>query len=303
MKEIPAASEYTKEAAMRIVNLTIFAHRSLCEKLGIFNLYEEVLKAGAHIGGKGSQESQDHFLTRFLNSAARTQLPLVAQDEPLAPINDQLLAQLLSGVIYIVDIAAGNGAGVISMLNTIAHQRLDGRLPKDLLDVHIHAIDFSTTSLSFYRQELDLLEKQYAEVAIKVFFHSYEVDITDDVELEKHISNIKDFIGEDPRYLLVCSAISGVSKVVFKKSFSSSYKRIAKSFRAVNSLFLWVEPLHKGRWVKGEAEALHFALDDGEHSEPKEFCEASMSFCWIDPYRTPEEPITTGAEYFLLELA
>ncbi len=203
-----------------------------------------------------------------------------------------------------MDIAAGNGAGVISMLNTLAKQRVENILPKDLLDVHIHAIDFSAVSLSYYAQQLELLRVGYAGVGIEVFFYSHHVDITDDVVLEKSISSIKNSIGSDPRFLLVCSAISGVSKKVFKESFSSSYKFIAKSFRGANSSFLWVEPLHKGRWVKDEAQAINLDLDEGNIDErPKEMCEACMKFYWIDPHLEVEKPIETGADYYLLELA
>jgi len=301
---MPLASRFTKEAAMEIVDLTVSAHRNHCEALGIFAQYDQVQDAGGHIGGKSDKESQDHFLARFLNSAARTQLPLVSQDEPLIPINDQIVAQLLSGEIYVVDIAAGNGAGVISMLNTIAKQRMENILPKDLLDVHIHAIDFSELSLSFYADQLKMLQGGYAGAGIVVSFHPYLVDITDDGALEISISNIKKSIASDPRFLLVCSAISGVSKKVFKENFSASYKFIAESFRGANSSFLWVEPLHKGRWVKDEAQAIYLALDESKAGElSKEMCDASMSFFWIDPYRDVKDPISTGAEYYLLELA
>jgi len=303
-KRMPSSSRFTKDAAMEIVDLTVSTHRTLCETLGIFSQYDQVQKAGGHIGGKDKKESQNHFLVRFLNSAARTQLPLVSQDEPLIPINDEIVAQLLSGEIYVVDIAAGNGAGVISMLNTIAKQRMENNLPKDLLDVHIHAIDFSEVSLSYYAQQLDILRTGYAGVGIEVSFKPHHVDITDDIALEIGISNIKESIDSDPRFLLVCSAISGVSKKVFKESFSSSYKFIAKSFRGANSSFLWVEPLHKGRWVKDEAQAIYLAVDESKAGElSKEMCDASMSFFWIDPYREVKEPISTGAEYYLLELA
>jgi hypothetical protein len=304
MKNKPLNSGFTEDAAMKIVDLTASTHRTLCETLGIFKEYDQVQKAGCHIGGIGNKESQDHFLARFLNSAARTQLPLVSQDEPLVPISDQIVAQLLSGEIYVVDIAAGNGAGVISMLNTLAKQRVENILPKDLLDVHIHAIDFSVMSLSYYAQQLELLRVDYAGVGIEVFFYSHHVDITDDLVLEKSISSIKNSINSDPRFLLVCSAISGVSKKVFKESFSSSYKFIAKSFRGANSSFLWVEPLHKGRWVKDEAQAINLDLDEGNVDErPKEMCEACMKFYWIDPHLEEGKPIETGADYYLLELA
>lgn len=304
MRNKPLDSGFTEDAAMQIVDITVSAHRTLCETLGIFEEYDQVQKAGGHIGGKGDKESQDHFLARFLNSAARTQLPLVSQDAPLIPISDQIVAQLLSGEIYVVDIAAGNGAGVISMLNTIAKQRVENNLPKDLLDVHIHAIDFSAMSLFYYSQQLQLLRAGYADVGIEVCFHSHQVDITDDMVLEKSISSIKNSIDNDPRFLLVCSAISGVSKKVFKESFSTSYRFIANSFRGANSSFLWVEPLHKGRWVKDEAQAINLNLDEDSAGEiPKEMCEACMKFFWIDPHLEMKKPIETGADYYLLELA
>ena len=303
-RNMPLASRFTKDAAMEIVEITVSAHQALCETLGIFAQYDQVQNIRGHIGGKSDKESQDHLLARFLNSAARTQLPLVSQDGPLIPINEQIVAQLLTGEIYIVDIAAGNGAGVISMLNTIAKQRMKNELPKDLLDVHVHAIDFSELSLSYYAQQLEMLQDDYAGVGIEVSFQSHNVDMTDDGALEISISNIKNSIGSDPRFLLVCSAISGVSKKVFKESFSSSYKFIAKAFRGANSSFLWVEPQQKGHWVKDEAQAIYLALDESKAGElSKEICDASMRFFWIDPHREVKEPISTGAEYYLLELA
>lgn len=297
-------SKFTKDAAMEIVEVTVSTHRYMCEMMGIFDTYKEKQNFQGNIGGVSEKESQDHFLVRFLNSAARTQLPLVSEDDSLSSINEQISAQLLSGEIYVVDIAAGNGAGVISMINTIAMHRKGGILPVDLLDIRIHAIDFSLTSLSYYEQQLSMLQAHYASVGINTYFQAHIVDITNDQALESEITNIKRSVSEDPRFLLVCSAISGVKKDAFKRTYSSSYKIIANSFRGANSSFLWVEPRHKGRWIRDEALAINFAEDeDKEVEKSKEMCEASMSFCWIDPHQEIEGVISTGAEYYLLELA
>lgn len=298
-------SKFTRDASMIIIDQTALTHQNICDTLGIFGEYRTAVSAKNNIGGSSNDECNIHFLGRFLNSAARTQLAICNDDESLLPINTELLAQLYAGKIHIIDIAAGHGAGVISILNSVCHKRKINELPTDLLDVHIHAIDYSPGSLDIYKQVLNALRENFGSVGIKVEFDSYNTDLINDQSLSKTISCIKQRIGDDPRFLLVCSAISGIQRAAFEKNFSGSYKCITESFSDRNSSFFWAEPFTKKHWIKEVfAKILAAIFGNGLNdtvNRNKTMRDVQIRFHWRDPHIN--EVISTGAEFYMVELS
>lgn len=293
------STKYTTDTAMDIIDKTVSSHEQVCREIGIFSGYKDAVASKDNIGGVGEDQSRQHLLGRFLNSAARTQLATLAPDDELSSISDQLLSQLYSGTLYIIDIAAGHGAGVISMINSVWHLRAVLKyFPTDRLDIHIHALDYSEESLSYYSKQLVLLQEDYASFGIKTYFYPHQIDLTDNENIKREISSIRETIGEDPRFLLVCSAISGVKKIPFRNSYKHSYEFIIKEFKQKNSLFFWVEPLTKNQWMHDEVSAL---VETVFPSESDLMHEIIIRFHWKDPHIGGN--ISTGAEFYLINLA
>ena len=109
---------------MQLVDYTVASHKEICIFLGIFENYETALTTTSGvIGGELEDESKQHLLTRFLNSAARTQVIACIEDPCCEYISIEVLSLLNAGHIYLIDIAAGHGAGTMSILNTICKMR------------------------------------------------------------------------------------------------------------------------------------------------------------------------------------
>lgn len=293
-------SKFTQESAMRIIAKTVVSHYSACSKIGSFEGYATAVSMPNNVGGDGEVDSFNHLLGRYLNSAARTQLAVCNEDDELREISDELIAQLMGGKIYVIDIAAGHGAGTLSIINSIHHHRaILGDLPTEPLDIEIHALDFSSISLDYYETILSELEPAHRAAAINVKLIKHHVDITKDEDLKIKIQQIKDAIGKNPRYLLACSAMSGVSKRIFENEFSKSYSFIASSFKENNSNFLWVEPRTKKRWINGAWKVISESVDLEYPSAQCRSCQ--VQFHWLDPHTHSVQ--STAADFFLMELS
>lgn len=244
-----------------------------------------------------------------MNSAARTQVIACIEQQDCLDIKLEVLGLLTDGHIYIIDIAAGHGAGTMSLLNTICKMRENLTMPMDPLDVDIHAIDFSQNALNHYECLLDSLKNDYGKFGIHTTIKKHKIDITDDEKVKVEIEEIKaeavnspiSGIGVDPRYLLVCSAISGVKKNVFITEFSKSYHLIAESFKENNSAFLWVEPLTEKKWMpKYWVEFMKDKPDVADDARNTKRI-VKQEYAWVDPHSDGAQE--TAADYLLMDLA
>ncbi|MBK1685240.1 hypothetical protein CKO18_16940 [Rhodoferax fermentans] len=215
-------------------------------------------------------------------------------------INEELIAQLSAKNLYIIDIASGHGAGTLSIINSIHHLRIkEESFPTDPLDIDIHALDFSETSLSYYENLIEILRSDYLKVGITIKFHRHIVDLRSDENIKTAVENIKTSIGKNPQYLLTCSAISGVKRTVFQESFARSYSYIVTEFREENSLFFWVEPQTKGDWIKESWQEL---ATEQKIEYPSDGCKTkNIRFHWSDPHT--KSVLHADAEYLLMGLA
>ena len=296
---------------MALAKPTVESHKRICSRLGIFDGYEESLKEKNLVGGELEEVSTKHLLSRFLNSAARTQVLACIEDDNCRQIAIEVFGLLSDGHIYLIDIAAGHGAGTISLLNAICKLREDGILSTDALDIDIFALDFSATSLNFYQEMLNSLSETHQEFGLNVSLITKRIDITNDIEVKAAIEEIKlqateqagEKFGINPRYLLICSAISGVEKRVFLNEFAQSYQSITESFRDDSSAFLWVEPNSKKDWMPKHWQDFYEklkAIPEDDDSKSKQM--VKQKYDWVDPHLTTKVPTTAG-DYFLMKLA
>lgn len=293
-------SVFTDKNPMQLCDATVNSHKEICDKLNIFDSYVEELNKGGAKGGQKTSESCSHLLTRFLNSAARTQLAVFPLDGDLPEINEELIAQLSAKNLYVIDIASGHGAGTLSIINSIHYLRTNEEFfPTDPLDIEIHALDYSETSLDYYENLVEILRPEYKKVGITIKLHKHVVDLTSDDNIKHTVEKIKTNIGKNPQYLLTCSAISGVKQAIFQKSFARSYSYIVTQFREDNSLFFWVEPQTKGDWIKDSWQDL--ALEQGIDYTSDGCKIKNVRFHWSDPHT--KSVLRADAEYLLMGLA
>ncbi len=82
------------------------------------------------VGGKTTEDTLEHFINRFLNSAARMQFVCASPDDEQPEVREMVFDQLGDGHIFLLDLAAGNGAGTLAMLSLLCELRFQKAIPK-----------------------------------------------------------------------------------------------------------------------------------------------------------------------------
>ncbi len=215
------------------------------------------------VGGASKLEAEIHFIKRFLNSAARAQFVCADPIDSQADIRDMILDQLASGHIFILDLAAGNGAGTLAILSLLCELREKECIPKLPLNVKIYGIDFSPDALLFYQNTLIDLDEWLEGKGINVQLDSWPCDL----KVVSDFSEILDNFFNDAkscqvnRFLCVLSAISGLGKDGLEEIHKSlETAAIRLSHKNHESSWLWIEPSTTNNWFSKILNSIKFAL-------------------------------------------
>lgn len=274
------------------------AHKEFLKKKGWFSEYNPSGAGGK--GGETEHEAREHVLHRFLNSAARMQYVCSDPSDEQPEVRDMVFDQLGDGHIYLLDLAAGNGAGVLAMLSFLCELRSLGKVPKLPLNVTIFAIDFSPDALNYYAELLGDLQPWLDQSGIFVRLTLKLCDLTITGDFSEAFEEFLDHSKTDnvKRFFCVISAVSGAKKEGVE-SMHDSFKIAAAglSHRARSSSWLWVEP-HVGKsWPSKFAESIRLTLRkivykfrpkgdsyEIETADPLESESETRTFEWSDPH-------------------
>ncbi len=275
------------------------AHREYLVDKGLWDRYDPGSSSGV-IGGASDEDASDHVVNRFLNSAARMQYVCSDPKDEQADVRDAIFDQLAAGPIHIVDLAAGNGAGTISMLSLICELRLAGSIPQLPLNVCVAAVDFSPASLNHFAALLHKITPWLAGAGITVELSLCHCDLT----ILGEFSEVLDGVFSDARakgvnrFLCVISAISGAKREGIEPMIDSLKLAAAGlSHSKKSSSWLWVEP-HIGKsWFTKLADSVRLTLTRIKHifspkgetfqltsDVPMMEDPATRSFDWKDPH-------------------
>lgn len=283
------------------------AHREFLIKKSWLSIYDPVSSGG--VGGDAPQQAQEHVINRFLNSAARMQYVCCDPKDEQPEVRQMLFDQLGDGRVYILDIAAGNGAGTLSILSLISELREKETVPTFPLNVHITGVDYSPDALSFYAELLGDITPWLESKGIVVDLDLCVCDLTiagDFSEvLEGFIDGAKCKGGK--RFVCVISALSGAKKEgVSAMHDSIKIAAASLSSKKRNTSWLWVEP-HVGKnWITKAIDSIRLTLQkvahkllpksDGSydiHTDsgvPLLDNPITRRFKWRDPYLLKEVP-------------
>jgi hypothetical protein len=293
------SSALWREGVLYLPSPLADAHREYLNENGWLGKYDPAGSGGA-IGGASAEEACDHVVNRFLNSAARMQYVCSDPKDEQADVRDAVLDQLAEGRIHIIDIAAGNGAGTISMLSLISELRRAGSIPQLPLNVSVSAVDFSPAALHHFAALLHKLTPWLAESGINVELNLCHCDLT----VLGDFSEILDSFFTEARaqkvsrFLCVISAISGAKKDGVEPMIDSlRHAAAGLSHSKRSSSWLWVEP-HIGKpWFTKLADTVQLTLKKIKHKfwskgdtfsltadVPMLSDPATRSFHWSDPH-------------------
>ncbi|MBK8637695.1 MAG: hypothetical protein IPN92_05205 [Chromatiaceae bacterium] len=275
------------------------AHREYLIDNGWWGQYDPAGSGGV-IGGASDEEACDHVVNRFLNSAARMQYACSDPKDEQADVRDAVLDQLAEGRIHVIDLAAGNGAGTMSMLSLICELRCKGLIPQLPLNVSVSAVDFSPAALNHFIALLDKLSPWLASAGINVELNLCHCDLT---VLGDFSETLDGFFTDArarsvSRFLCVISAISGAKKEGVEPIIDSLKHAAAMlSHSRRSSSWLWVEPYIGKSWFTTLADVIRLTLTKIQHkflSKGESFSltvdvpmledPATRSFNWKDPH-------------------
>lgn len=94
------------------------------------------------------------------------------KERDLKEIYDSITTSFSSHEIFVLDLAAGTGAGVTSLLTSLCYLRENNVLPRQPLTVNILAADLSAKALDIYRDILEEIEPICNGSAILINFDS-----------------------------------------------------------------------------------------------------------------------------------
>ena len=145
------AASLWNDKTLHLPEALVDAHRKQLLANAWMEQYLATSSSSGAVGGASTTEAETHFITRFLNSAVRAQFVCSDPTNSQPDIRDMVLDQLAEGRIFILDLAAGSGAGTLAILSTICELRNTECVPTLPLNVHIFGIDYSSRALALYQ--------------------------------------------------------------------------------------------------------------------------------------------------------
>jgi hypothetical protein len=289
-----------QEGKLRLPTCIVDGHRAILDANGWHGAYSPTAEASESIGGASPAEAETHFINRFLNSVARVEFVCADPLDVHSDIREMVLDQLGEGSLFILDIAAGHGAGTLAILALISELRREGRVPKLPLNVYIHGVDYSPAALINYQAMLAKVEPALEAQGIQVELTSAICDLriagefSDELdsffaEAQKRMTN---------RFFCLVSAISGLGKEGMEDIHDSLKMAAARlGSKSRSSSWLWIEPRVKAGWIgkfgatisltlqkikyrftkKGDSYEIATAIPSLPNPQPQEFS-------WSDPY-------------------
>ena len=272
------------------------SHWSFLVKKGWQLNYQPSSSGG--VGGAHKLEAEEHVTNRFLNSAARMQFVCTDPKKEHPEVREMVLDQMASGQIFLLDVAAGNGAGTLSILALICELRHHRIIPRFPLNVNVWSLDISPDALDFYTELLYEITPwlESLGVFVKLDLHVCDLKISGEIDeiLDGFFAEAK--LCQSNRFLCTISALSGVKKEGLE-TMMDSLKLIAArlSHKTRCSSWLWVEPKVEKTWLGGFADAIGQTLQQiAQFLRPKvltsqisDFASASQAvrnFQWADPH-------------------
>jgi hypothetical protein len=220
------------------------------------------------VGGNSQAEAKDHVVNRFLNSAARMQYVCSDPRKEQPEVRSVVLDQLAHGRIFLLDLAAGNGAGTIAMLALICELRQHENIPKLPLNVTIRGVDYSAEALNFYAELLGKITPWLSSQGIEVLLNLSLCDLTVSGDLDEILDEFFDAAKASGinRFLCTVSALSGAKKTGLESMLDALKLAAARlSHRSRNSSWLWVEPAVDKSWFGKLVETVRLTMQRVRH--------------------------------------
>lgn len=252
------------------------------EMLNKYGVYKEALQdhRGKNVGGVSDEETLKHFAGRYLASASRVEYLVLNPKHEFPEIQRDVLSLLSDGKINVLDIPCGTGAGILSLLITLAELRRNRRLPSTPLNIRISAGDISLKALEIYNDFLERASPIVKESGVFLSWRTFEWDATKDNTTSIIMDNLLENSCTPKEYLVFISAFSGSGKNILE-GFEYSLRQIEARLDRLKSTTLWIEPKEgEGGFLKSITKMLEKAKDWFKKNEKNL---SGAVFNWLHP--------------------
>lgn len=235
-------------------------------------------------GGMSIAETHKHFAERFLASSSRVEFICINPRGDFNLVSNDIQTTFSSGRISILDIPAGTGASILSLLCNIAELRRSSLLPRLPLYINIMGGDFSNSALSIYVEILDdikvHLEKQLIFIQYKTFNWDASSSPSTNLLLKEWLKDEEEY----EEFYVLMSAFSGVGSTIYK-NFEESFIFTQTYISHLPATTLFVEPITRssrdffkliGTWMTKAIDWLQ-GQEESTGSENR--------YKWYDPVR------------------
>ena len=206
------------------------------------------------IGGISEEATLEHFVHRFAASAARTEFLLLDPREEFGDISPDLIKSLTDGVISILDIPCGAGAGLLGFLGLIHELRNSGSLKLLPLNISVTAGDCSPLARQFYNEMLTAASPWLDDQGIRLSWQCHDWD----AKQESSTAALVDaWFLQSPKseeWLVLIAAISGaLGSEVEKPNLATNSRFFQHICSRMHDRFggiYWVEPdTNQSNWL------------------------------------------------------
>jgi SAM-dependent methyltransferase len=213
--------------------------------------YDEAIKSSPKdsdlIGGPSEEATMLHFTHRFASSAVRIEYLVLDPKGRLGNIPDDLFITLCDGEISILDIPCGTGAGIISLIGTIAELREKKAIVSLPLLLNVTAGDISETALQIYNELLNQIKPWLSQQGIHLSWNMHHWDAANTGTTSAIVDQWFKESKSPEEYLVLIAAFSGEAAKNFDL-YERSFYHITERLYDKHSTILWVEP----KWGKSE---------------------------------------------------
>lgn len=239
-------------------------------------------------GGMSIADTHKHFAERFLTSSARVQFITINPRGEFDRISKDLQTTFLSGHISVLDIPAGTGAGILSLLCNIAELRIYSHLPKLPLHIHLTGGDYSTSALSIYHDLLDDIKVHLENQLIYIHFQTIKWNALDIPSTDSLLNSWFSQTTVSEEYYILVPAFSGVGSSIYKR-FEKSFDYIQARVSNKSVTMTFIEPQMKPanifmKYLKSIIEKIGIFNQGSDESTN------SDRFKWYDPIRNNIAP-------------
>jgi len=211
--------------------------------LGLFETASAPSEKKNIYGGKGAEETREHFSLRFGASAGRIEFTSLDPGEAFENVSDSLLRTFSDGEVALLDVPCGTGATVCALICTLISLRQMEAIPRLPLTIHIGGGDISETALEICHSMLDEIHPAAQAQGIKL---SWDLQVWDATRSDQTARLVDDWFaksGYAKEFVVIVSNFSGALKNAGAfEAISPCFEQILARLHNKSSTFLWIEP-------------------------------------------------------------